>query len=116
MGIIADKFPEMHGTPTVYHREMALNNLLGDNIPMTGQIPLKGGRIVKSGGRKGMVYDQHPEVEAFFRWQKREFYEIEKKFARHWREALKDYDQDEIASIFRNIGQPFKGDTFSVFY
>ena len=104
VGIIADKFPEMHGTPTAHHRDLAINSLLGNNIALTGQIPMAGGRVVNSGGRKGVVYDQSPEAEAFLRWQEREFDEVEKKYAREWRAALKDHNQDEMVSIFKKIG------------
>jgi len=104
VGIIADKFPEMHGTPTAHHRDMAINSLLGNNIPLTGRIPMAGGRMVKSGGRKGVVYDQSPEAEAFLRWQKREFRELEKQFAHVWRSALKDFDQNEFADTFKKAG------------
>ena len=47
VGIIADKFPEMHGMPCAYHRHLCFGELLGYPIPMTGQIPLAGGRRVE---------------------------------------------------------------------
>ena len=104
VGIIADKFPEMHGTPTAYHQDLAIANLMGDTVPMTGQIPLSGGRIVKSGNRRGAVFDQLPEVEAFHRWQEREFLEVERLFAHQWRAALNSLDLDAVGDGFRSLG------------
>ena len=104
VGVIADKFPEMSGTPTAYHQGLAIANLMGDQVPMTGQIPLSGGRIVKSGDRKGVVFDQLPEAGAFLRWQKREFLEVECLFARVWRAALKSLDLDAVGDGFRSLG------------
>jgi len=104
VGIIADKFPEMHGTPTAYHRGLSIADLMGDTVPMTGQIPLSGGRVVKSGNRKGVVYDQLPEAEAFLRWQKREFLDVERLFAHKWREDLRSLDLDAVGDGFRSLG------------
>ena len=64
VGLIADKFPEMHGSPSARHTVLCVGDLLGDSVPITGQIPLAGGRLVKSGGKKGVVYEKSPEAEA----------------------------------------------------
>jgi hypothetical protein len=50
-------------------REMAIGNLLGSPIPMTGQIPMSGGiPIVDGEGKQGVVFDEPPEMKAMFRW------------------------------------------------
>ena len=36
---IADKFPEMRGSPCAFHTDLCAAKLLGYEIPMTGQIP-----------------------------------------------------------------------------
>ena len=87
--IIASKFPEMHGTPCTSHSTMALNSLMKyGQIPMNGQIPVSRGRCVKSGDRTAVIFEESPEVQAFSRWQDGEFSEIERKFARKWRNEL----------------------------
>ena len=64
--IIASKTPALSGGPCAYHRELCISNLLGHQIPMTGQIPVAGGRRVKADdGRKGVIFDPSPEVQAF---------------------------------------------------
>lgn len=104
VGIIADKFPEMHGSPNIQHVTACTGELLGHRVPMTGQILLAGGRPVKAGGQSGIVFDQFPEAEAFMRWQKNEFSEIERIYAHDWREAVTNLDLDKVASHFRKLG------------
>ncbi len=102
---IANKFPEMHGSPNAHHANLCIANLMGHSVPMTtGQIPLFGGRLVKSGGKTGVVYDQPPESEAFSRWHKQQFLDVERLYAHGWREALQTLDLKELASNFRALG------------
>ena len=76
--IIADKFPEMSGTPCAEHLSMAVLDILGVfQPPMDGRIPRSGGRSVSGGNRVGVVFDEAPEMAAFRRWQNQEFYEVE---------------------------------------
>ena len=104
VGIIADKFPEMHASPVVHHRELAICNLLGQDVPLTGQVPVAGSRQVKSGDLKGVVYEQSPEAKAFLRWQSREFDAIEREFASDWRAKLESLDLKRGANEFRKLG------------
>jgi len=97
VALIADKFPEMHGSPSAYHTTASVANLLGEELPMTGQIPLAGGRPVKARDRTGWVFEWSAEAEAFSRWQSREFVEIERRFAQTWRAALLAVDPEEVA-------------------
>jgi len=104
VGVIAEKFPQMNGSPNAYHVDLCIANLMGQRIPMEGRIPLAGGRPVKSGGKSGVVYDQSPEAEAFSRWSNGEFLDVERKFARVWRQALSTLDLDALGAAFRAIG------------
>ena len=104
VGIMADKFPEMHGAPIPYYQTMAISNLMGQKIPMTGQIPLANARPVKSGKHKGAVYEPSPELEAFRRWQLREFDAVEREFAREWRKSVQSLDLKSVADAFRQLG------------
>ena len=101
---IAEKFPEMHGTPCALHISLALGNLEGHPVPLTGQIPLVGGRMVRAGNRTGVVYEASHEAEAFSRWQEGEFLAVEREFARIWRQSLSTLDLDEIGRRFKMIG------------
>jgi len=102
--IIANKFPEMHGSPNVQHVTLCTGELLGYKVPMTGQIILAGGRPVKAEGQTGIVFDKFPEAEAFSRWQKREFLQIEQLYAHEWRKAVTNLNLEEIATRFKKLG------------
>ena len=104
VGIIADKFPEMHCAPTLHHQEMVIGDLLGNHVPLIGQVPRDPNRLVKSDGHKGVVFEQSPEEEAFLRWQSREFHTLEREFASTWRANLESLDLKRIPDEFRNLG------------
>ena len=104
VGIIANKFPEMHGSPNIQHVTACIDELLGYPVPMTGQILLAGGRPVKAAGQTGIVFEKFPEAEAFSRWQNREFLEVEKLYAHDWRKLVTELDLNEMATRFRNLG------------
>lgn len=104
VSLIADKFPEMHGLPNVHHAGICIANLMGQHIPMTGQIPLAPGRLVRAGRKTGVVYERSPEADAFSRWQKHEFLEVERRYAQAWRRTLTTLDLNEVAQGFRAIG------------
>jgi hypothetical protein len=108
VSIIADKFPDMHGMPCSHHTDLCISNLLGYRVPMTGQIPMIGGRLVKHGGKTGAVFQESQESEAFSRWQKNEFLEIEQLFASSWRHALHNLDLKEVTDNFRILGIDIK--------
>lgn len=102
--IIAEKTPEMSGSPCAFHEEMALQNMLGHGVPMDGRIPRTGARPVRGGGRTGVVYNVSQEIEAFCRWQDGKFLELERSFAADWRQSLAEADLTIIAQGFRAAG------------
>ena len=97
---IANKFPEMGGSPVTSHIDMCISNLLGFDIPMDGRVVRSGGRPVK----KGVVFDQAPEEEAFQRWHKGQFENVEKIAAALWRKQLAELDLSAMAKEFRALG------------
>lgn len=103
--IIADKTPVLSGGLCVHHRELCISNLMGQPVPMNGQIPMVGGRPVKApDGKRGLVFDESPEAQAFSRWQHGEFREIERKFAAGWRRMLTTLDLAATAERMRTLG------------
>jgi len=103
--IIADKTPVTSGGPCVHHRELCIANLMGMRIGMRGQIPVAGARPVEAkDGKKAVAYDASPESQAFYRWQRGEFAEIERKFARAWRDMLTQLNLVETAEKMRALG------------
>jgi hypothetical protein len=81
-----------------------LRELFGHAVPLTGQIPLAGGRIVERNGKRGVVYDQSPEAEAFSRWQSGQFKDIERGIAKRWRAGLENVDLRSIPDNLRKLG------------
>lgn len=97
---VAQKFPEMGGSPCASHVDIAINDLLGLHVPMDGRIPRAGGRPVKS----GTVYEPGPEELAFGRWQQGKFHDVERIAAATWRKTLSELDLNKVASELRSVG------------
>ena len=104
VGIIADKFPDMHAFPCAYHQTECIGELLGYTVPMTGQIPLANGRRVESEGGRAAVFEASPEVDAFARWQRREFLQIEHQYARAWRLNSTSLDIADATDFVKALG------------
>lgn len=104
VGIIADKFPQMNGTPSANHLDLCLDNLLGHEVPMTGQIVIADARLVMVDGKPNALSERSPETDAFLRWQDRDFFEIERLYARVWRQALASLNLKEIADSVKALG------------
>jgi hypothetical protein len=83
---------------------MAVGDLLGQTVPMDGRVPLMGGRYVKSGKRRGTVFDDSPETLAFVRWQRGEFLTLERLYASGFRRALANLDLREQRETLRAFG------------
>ena len=103
--IIADKFPEVSGSPCGEHSQLAALDILGIfHVPMDGRIPRCGGRNVTGGNHVGVVFDESPEAAAFRRWGLEEFDDVERMFAAGWRAALTSTDIGQIAPLLRSAG------------
>lgn len=103
--IIADKTPVLSGVPCVHHAQLCIANLLGHEAPHFGQIPVAGGRPVRgAGGKPGVVFENSPEAEAFARWQRSQFHEIEHGVASSWRAMLTQLNLPEVAYRMRALG------------
>lgn len=104
VNIIARKFPERNAHPCSHHRSLGMLELLGHYVPMRAQIPMSGGRSVELNGKSGVLFDESPEAEAFSRWQRNNFSELERGIARNWRAELSALDLESIAKPLREIG------------
>ena len=97
---VARKTPILHSAPNVTHSTLCIEELLGHPIEMRGVPAIAGGRPVRhSDGKVGVVYDQSPEAKAFDRWQRQQFYELEREFASRWREQLKAAKHADMAKL-----------------
>lgn len=103
--VIADKTPVLSGAPCVHHTQLCTANLMGYPAPHFGQIPLAGGRPVRgANGKPGVVFEHSPEAEAFNRWQRGQFHEIEHTMASSWRQLLSQLNLAEVAQRMRALG------------
>lgn len=103
--VIADKTPVLSGAPCVHHAQLCIANLLGHEAPHLGQIPVAGGRPVRGAdGKPGVVFENSPEAEAFARWQRSQFHEIEHGVASSWRAMLTQLNLPEVAHRMRALG------------
>ena len=102
--IIADKTPEMNSSPNVFHTQLCLASLMGRNVPMDGRIMRAGGRPVKTADQSAIIWEVSPEAEAFSRWQKSEFLDIERLYAKAWRRQLGLMDFEYVAQSLNSIG------------
>lgn len=87
VGNLAEKTSTGANT-NVHHATIYVNELLGASVEMRRVPLIPGGEPVVSGGRKGVVIKQPPEVAALHRWEAGQFLEVEREFARAWRKAL----------------------------
>jgi len=76
-----------------------------DLTKVFGRVLLAGGEPVRLGDKKGFVFRRSPEAEAFERWTRREFLEIERNIAKEWRRALTAVDFDAmVKTVMAELG------------
>ncbi len=109
--IIAEKTPELFGSPCLFHKRLATMSLLGYDVPMDGRIPRPEERYVTDGVQTSVVYDESPEMKAFRSWQDQQFREVERSFATVWRKVLKEADLNKISEGLRRLGMDGKSCT-----
>src|SRR5690348_7719653 len=94
VGSLADRTPDMQSTPNVHHMTI-LGAELSRQLDLRktlGRVLRAGGEPVQLGDQKGMIFRRSPEAEAFERWTRREFLEIERNIAKEWRRMLARID------------------------
>lgn len=88
VGTIAEKTPEMSGSPNVFHTTLCNGELRGHTVAMTRRPVLGGAKHASVGDKRGVVIEIAPEAKALERWRGREFMEVERFHAKAWREML----------------------------
>jgi len=103
VGNLAYKTPDT-GCVNTHHENLLYGELTGQGtVEMSGRPVISGGQAMKLGNETGIVFKEPPEVEAFHRWQKHQFLEIERMVAKRWREGLKSMTQVESHKIFQQF-------------
>lgn len=74
-----------------------MNELLGQTVELRHVPVVPGGNPVNTqNGRRAVVYDSPPEAAALSRWQEQDFLDVERRFAKAWRDALSGIDLDAL--------------------
>ncbi|MCI5189074.1 MAG: hypothetical protein D3905_04580 [Candidatus Electrothrix sp. AS4_5] len=102
--IISNKTPQMKIAVNVFHQDLCHANLNGYEIKMDGRPLIPGGKPVQSENKKGFVFEPSPETKAFERWQNEEFLELEREYAKLWREATEQADFNSVSERLNQFG------------
>ena len=101
---IAKKTPIRSSYPNVHFQRLIIGNLFGQQIEMDGR-PIVGGgqpKITKD-GKIGVHYEESKESIAMKRWFEGKFLEIEKDFAKEWRDTLDVLDFNYYLNIVKYL-------------
>jgi hypothetical protein len=101
---IARKFPEHWGAPNVYHPNIITANLLGNVIPMDGQVIISSVSSGSVDGHAVLAYPESPEAQAFLRWTQRQFRGEEREAGRFWRTSGFGTDSKIVIDHLQKIG------------
>ncbi len=110
VGALAEKTP-LGGGINIHHHTLSVNELLGNKFDLR-HVPVvaHGSPVATPSGGRAVVYDPPPEAQALSRWEEGQFLEVERRFAKSWRDALSGIDLDAIfrqgRDIIRRIGRP----------
>jgi hypothetical protein len=104
---LAERTPDSQSSVNMYHlrileEELAGRLDLGNALarPLIAQ-----GELVQLGNSKGMIVRQSEEEQAFQRWSRHEFLDLERQIARGWRQMLTRIDLDTMsAQVLRALG------------
>lgn len=103
VGRLAEKTPSSAGA-NVYHRQMIIQELLGQTIEMSRRVVIGTGDMKRApDGMVGLHVDQSPEAEALQRWMNHDFLEIERAVATHWRAELAAHDPAALIDVLKSI-------------
>ena len=93
------------GLPNMHHGRLVLGNLLGIPVEVGHGRPIVDRGITKLSpeGKIGVHFNEPPESVALQRWQKGEYYDVEKEFAQRWRQTLETINFDLAIGIVKNL-------------
>lgn len=78
-------------------REMVAAALLGQSIPMTGQIPMDTGvRVPNPGGGYGVIFEEHPARKALRNWAAGNFSDFDRNASQSLRETIHSFDLENF--------------------
>lgn len=104
VGGIAYKTPDMQSHVNPLHTSLLISELVaGQEVAMDARIRRAGGEVVQLNDQQGMVYRMSKEEEAFNRWQRREFLDLERQIAKVWRLSVSGLDYSGAYTLFNKL-------------
>ena len=104
VGSLAYKTPDAGSYPNVHHATLIGAELTGaGSITMDGRPLLCGGTEMELDGETGLLLRQTPEQEAFHRWQRHEFLDLERQLAKTWRRGLSNIDFSVACNFVQSL-------------
>jgi hypothetical protein len=105
---LAGKTPVNSTFPNAHHFDMLLQDLHGNYVPIDKQqVIITGGEPrIDSDGNLGVHIDEFPEQAALNRWFQGDFLEIERKYAKSWRNTLNSLNPEVTMEWVKNIVPP----------
>jgi hypothetical protein len=103
VGNIAHKTPDLQSHMSPRHSSILAAELHGHEIVMDGRIQRAGGQIIELEGQQGVMYRMTEEEEAFHRWQRGEFLDLERQIAKGWRKAVSGVDNSPAYALFKGF-------------
>jgi hypothetical protein len=104
---LAERTPDSQSSVNMYHMRVLQEELAGrfDLESTLSQPLIAQGELVQLGDSKGMIVRQSEEEQAFQRWSRHEFFELERQIAKGWRQMLSRIDLDSMsAQVLRALG------------
>ena len=111
VGSLAYKTPDANSACNMHHTTLIIAELLGKGkVEMgKGRPIIGGGQYMELGDKTGVIFHQSPEEEAFQRWQRGEFLQLERSIAKGWRNELSHVRLEEHYKSFQRffpLGKP----------
>jgi hypothetical protein len=105
VGSLAYKAPDMSSRPNVHHMTLIEGELTGvGEVDMRfGRPIISGGQAIELAGKVGIIFKQSPEEEAFHRWQRKEFLQLERLYAKAWRKSLSNINLEDTYRSFQGF-------------
>lgn len=102
---LAGKTPTNSTFPNGHHFDLIVQDLHGNYVPIDKQqvIVTAGEPRIDSDGKLGVHIDEFPEQAALNRWFNGNFLEIERMYAKSWRNTLNSLDPEATMEWVKNI-------------
>lgn len=104
VGNLSYKTPDSSSKPNIHHTTLLCAELNGYVVDMRyGRPIVPGAQNVQLEQKRGVIVRPSPEEEAFARWEREEFLEIERTLAAKWRQGLAEINNAELYQTARDV-------------